>query len=160
MHRRKQPRLSPDRTSVQQGHLTCCYRSQRYVSLLALSLALFAVLTLRRTGSRAGTKTVDITNQGNSLSWPQSEDITKEGVARGEWNADDGIPSVPWSEPQSEDAAEEALDREIESKGTVKGIPSVPRSEMDIHVVFSTDCSPYQNYQSMLLFHSAEVRMH
>lgn len=41
--------------------------------------------------------------------------------------------------------------------GIAKGIPAKPRSLQDIHIVFSTDCSPYQNYQSVLLFHSAEV---
>lgn len=43
--------------------------------------------------------------------------------------------------------------------GVMKEMPSKPRSELDIHVVFSTDCSPYQNFQSTLLFHSAEVRV-
>lgn len=159
MNQRKQPRELPDRTSVQQGHRRTYYRSLRYVSLLALGLALLVVLSLRRAGSRAGTNTLD-TNQGKSFSWPQSEHTAKEAVGWGEWNAVDGIPSVPWSEPQSEDVVEEAVDRVTEWNGTAEGIPSVPRSEVDIHVVFSTDCSPYQNYQSMLLFHSAEVRLH
>lgn len=42
-------------------------------------------------------------------------------------------------------------------RGIAKSIPRVPRSQLDIHVVFSTDCSLYQNYQSILLFQSAEV---
>lgn len=45
----------------------------------------------------------------------------------------------------------------LEWRGISGGIASVPASVDDIHVVFSTDCSPYQNYQSVLLFHSAEV---
>lgn len=42
--------------------------------------------------------------------------------------------------------------------GIGDGIAATPASADDIHVVFSTDCSPYQNYQAILLFHSAEVR--
>lgn len=42
-------------------------------------------------------------------------------------------------------------------RGIVEGIPPTPRSAEDIHVVFSTDCSPYQNYQAIMLFNSAEV---
>lgn len=45
-------------------------------------------------------------------------------------------------------------------RGIASGIASRPESVHDIHVVFSTDCSPYQNYQSILLFQSAEVRMY
>lgn len=41
--------------------------------------------------------------------------------------------------------------------GIMQGIPSAPRSKHDIHVVFSTDCSAYQNYQSIILFNTAEV---
>ncbi|CAM9158118.1 unnamed protein product [Choristocarpus tenellus] len=40
--------------------------------------------------------------------------------------------------------------------GLSEDIPARPRGEDDIHLIFSTDCSPYQNYQSLLLFHSAE----
>lgn len=42
-------------------------------------------------------------------------------------------------------------------KGIAEDILSSPRSKHDIHIVFSTDCSLYQNYQSILLFNSAEV---
>lgn len=42
-------------------------------------------------------------------------------------------------------------------RGIAEGIPPTPRSAEDIHVVFSTDCSPYQNYQAIMLFNSAEV---
>lgn len=42
-------------------------------------------------------------------------------------------------------------------RGIGNGIPAVPVSPDDLHVVFSTDCSPYQNYQAIMLFHSAEV---
>lgn len=42
-------------------------------------------------------------------------------------------------------------------RGIYDGIASTPASAEDIHLVFSTDCSPYQNYQAILLFHSAEV---
>lgn len=42
-------------------------------------------------------------------------------------------------------------------RGIGDGIPAVPASQDDLHVVFSTDCSPYQNYQAIMLFHSAEV---
>lgn len=41
--------------------------------------------------------------------------------------------------------------------GIAPGIAAKPASADDIHVVFSTDCSPYQNYQATMLFHSAEV---
>lgn len=27
----------------------------------------------------------------------------------------------------------------------------------DIHVIFSTDCNPYQDWQSLFVFHSAKV---
>lgn len=43
-------------------------------------------------------------------------------------------------------------------RGISPGIPSAPRSIDDLHVVFSTDCSAYQHFQSIVLFHSAEVR--
>ncbi|CAN0037703.1 unnamed protein product [Scytosiphon promiscuus] len=42
-------------------------------------------------------------------------------------------------------------------RGIGDGIPAVPVSRDDLHVVFSTDCSPYQNYQAIMLFHSAEM---
>ncbi|CAM9372253.1 unnamed protein product [Discosporangium mesarthrocarpum] len=42
-------------------------------------------------------------------------------------------------------------------QGVANGIPSQPRGKDDIHLVFSTDCTPYQNYQSLILFHSAET---
>ncbi|KAG5189393.1 hypothetical protein JKP88DRAFT_176989 [Tribonema minus] len=35
------------------------------------------------------------------------------------------------------------------------GITAVPRDEHDVHVVFSTECSSYQDWQSLLLFFSA-----
>lgn len=41
--------------------------------------------------------------------------------------------------------------------GIAPGIATSPASVDDIHVVFSTDCSPYQTYQATLLFNSAEV---
>ncbi|CAB1116688.1 unnamed protein product [Ectocarpus sp. CCAP 1310/34] len=41
--------------------------------------------------------------------------------------------------------------------GIAPGIAAKPASADDIHVVFSTDCSPYQNYQAIMLFHSAEM---
>eukprot|EP00953_Heterococcus_sp_UTEX-ZZ885_P031522 16536-Heterococcus_DN1.PRE.3 len=40
-------------------------------------------------------------------------------------------------------------------KGIAPGIPAVPRNSDDVHVIFSTDCSEYQNWQSLLLFWSA-----
>lgn len=43
-------------------------------------------------------------------------------------------------------------------RGISPRIPSSPRSIDDLHVVFSTDCSAYQNFQAIVLFHSAEVR--
>lgn len=43
-------------------------------------------------------------------------------------------------------------------RGISPDIPSAPRSMDDLHVVFSTDCSAYQNFQAIVLFHSAEVR--
>ena len=46
----------------------------------------------------------------------------------------------------------------LEWRGLADGIASAPASADDIHVVFSTDCSPFQNYQAIVLFHSAEVR--
>lgn len=42
-------------------------------------------------------------------------------------------------------------------RGIGAGMASGPKSVDDIHVAFSTDCSPYQNFQSITLFHSAEV---
>ena len=34
---------------------------------------------------------------------------------------------------------------------------AVPKGNGEMHVVFSTDCSPYQDWQTLLLFHSAKV---
>ncbi|CAN0035832.1 unnamed protein product [Pylaiella littoralis] len=42
-------------------------------------------------------------------------------------------------------------------RGIGAGMASGPKSVDDIHVAFSTDCSPYQNFQSITLFHSAEM---
>jgi hypothetical protein len=39
--------------------------------------------------------------------------------------------------------------------GVVEGLPAVPRNDDDIHIVFSTDCSGYQHWQSMLTSYSA-----
>eukprot|EP00953_Heterococcus_sp_UTEX-ZZ885_P012189 6993-Heterococcus_DN1.PRE.1 len=39
--------------------------------------------------------------------------------------------------------------------GVVEGLPSVPRNDDDIHIVFSTDCGGYQHWQSMLTSYSA-----
>lgn len=35
--------------------------------------------------------------------------------------------------------------------------PAVTSSSDDVHVIFSTDCSGYQNWQSLVLFHSATI---
>eukprot|EP00612_Vaucheria_litorea_P006340 CAMPEP_0171471968 /NCGR_PEP_ID=MMETSP0946-20130122/1012_1 /TAXON_ID=109269 /ORGANISM="Vaucheria litorea, Strain CCMP2940" /LENGTH=481 /DNA_ID=CAMNT_0012001543 /DNA_START=87 /DNA_END=1529 /DNA_ORIENTATION=- len=45
-------------------------------------------------------------------------------------------------------------------KGISSKIPSTPRNLDDIHVLFSTDCSEYQNWQSLLLFYSAGKANH
>ncbi|CAM9421906.1 unnamed protein product [Pylaiella littoralis] len=50
-----------------------------------------------------------------------------------------------------------AVPPQVVWRGIASGIASRPESVHDIHVVFSTDCSPYQNYQSILLFQSAEM---
>jgi hypothetical protein len=59
--------------------------------------------------------------------------------------AGNGLPVKPGTGPPLEKVA----------KGVLPGIPSIPRSPDDIHIIFSTDCSGYQNWQSFLLFHSA-----
>lgn len=38
--------------------------------------------------------------------------------------------------------------------------PRYPLGEDDIHVVFSTDCTHYQTWQAVVLFHSAILSGH
>jgi hypothetical protein len=46
----------------------------------------------------------------------------------------------------------------ISTPPVAEPVPIVPAVEpYDIHVVFSTDCTPYQDYQTIVLFHSASV---
>lgn len=40
------------------------------------------------------------------------------------------------------------------------GAASVDQEARDVHVVFSTDCSAYQHWQALLLFHSAQTARH
>lgn len=124
---RKQQRFFPNRASAEQKH-RACQRLLGCAILLALSLTLPVILTLRGMGSPGSTNDLDTKNRINEPSLQQSTDMA--GEVMGEVQGWDGV---------------------------MKGIPSMPRSDVDIHVVFSTDCSPYQNYQSILLLHSAEV---
>lgn len=101
-----------------------------YASLLVVPVAIHVLLTPRRMTTRAVPNNSDVGSTGDALLSPQRLSV-----------------------------AEEVVDREEGWNGVARGLPSMPRSEVDIHVVFSTDCSPYQNYQSILLFHSAEVCM-
>ena len=43
---------------------------------------------------------------------------------------------------------------------TTVALPSFPRGEDDLHVVFSTDCTNYQAWQAVVLFHSAILSGH
>ncbi|CAM9267051.1 unnamed protein product, partial [Phaeothamnion confervicola] len=54
-------------------------------------------------------------------------------------------------------AATATADTPADAVGVVPDLPDAPRSKDDIHVVFSTDCSAYQDWQSFLLFHSAQA---
>ena len=42
---------------------------------------------------------------------------------------------------------------------TPMSVPLLEESKMkdEIHVIFSTDCSPYQDWQTLVVFHSAKV---
>lgn len=40
---------------------------------------------------------------------------------------------------------------------SVDNAPIISQEDGQMHVVFSTDCSPYQDWQTLLLFHSATV---
>lgn len=42
-------------------------------------------------------------------------------------------------------------------RGPIIASPPHDQSDSDIHVVFSTDCSPYQDWQTLVLFHSAKA---
>lgn len=117
-----------------------------YAVLVSLSLALPAALTLRGTTRiRGGTATsADTSGTGRPSSGGGDDDrvraTTREEPALVGTLADTGAVSpLIW-------------------KGIAQGIPPTPRSEYDIHLVFSTDCSAYQNYQSIMLFNSAEVK--
>jgi hypothetical protein len=55
---------------------------------------------------------------------------------------------------------------ELDAKGVAVSVPA-PKAfteeyineiaNSDIHVIFSTDCNPYQDWQSLFVFHSAKV---
>lgn len=107
-----------------------------YAALVLLSLALPAILTLR--GTRQALVGLERGDGGDSS--PASPVVPSKPTTFSEVPPPKAGPVSPsrW-------------------QGIAEGIPSSPRSVDDIHLVFSTDCSPYQNYQSILLFHSAEV---
>lgn len=105
-----------------------------YSALVLLSLALPAILTLR--GDRQPLLRNESVDGGTTI----SVDVSKQ---------------TDLSEVPPPKTGPVSVSR---WQGIAEGIPSEPRSVHDIHLVFSTDCSPYQNFQSIILFHSAEVR--
>lgn len=102
-----------------------------YAALVVLSLVFPAALTL--VGRRPP---------------PSSQQAGGDPPGDVMWPTVPGVAAIPADEPVSPRIWQ----------GMAEGIPSTPRSAKDIHVVFSTDCSPYQNYQAIMLFNSAEVR--
>lgn len=108
-------------------------------ALALLSLALPAALTLLGSG-RPPASPPGASYEGNGAAG---------GVGA---SGGDGGDGSSWARPSDLDPVSS-----LEWRGIGGGIASVPTSVDDMHVVFSTDCSPYQNYQSVLLFHSAEV---
>ena len=59
--------------------------------------------------------------------------------------------SVPINHPPS------TIIRAQETAEAVTHQPPYVPGEYDVHVIFSTDCTPYQDWQSLLLFYSATV---
>lgn len=120
-----------------------------YGAMIVLSLALPAALTLR----------------GNHRPLPPSNTPPSANMSGGATiggdGGGDGAHETGMSSAQPRWGGVDVKDLGAVSplvwRGIEDGIPSTPSSEDDIHVVFSTDCSPYQNYQSIVLFHSAEV---
>lgn len=98
-----------------------------YAALVILSLAFPAALTL--VGRHPPPSSEQTDGDGDPGMWTSRGDATVDAEA---------VSPLIWS-------------------GIGKGIPPTPQSAEDIHVVFSTDCSPYQNYQAIMLFNSAEV---
>lgn len=120
-----------------------------YGAMIVLSLALPAALTLR--GNQSPTV---------PSSPSPSAGFDGAGTAGGGGGVQEG--GVPSTRPREGRDVQDSRFTAVSPlvwRGIADGIASTPTSADDIHVVFSTDCSPYQNYQAILLFHSAEVSL-
>ena len=129
--------------------------ARRYLlyAMIALSLALPAALTLRSSSSSKSTN-----SKSNSPPLGSGAESGDGTGSRGRVQ-EPGMPSSSSARPRWEgrDVQDLGVVSPLVWRGIGDGIASAPASADDIHVVFSTDCSPYQNYQAILLFHSAEV---
>lgn len=47
--------------------------------------------------------------------------------------------------------------KQLQQSITTSAETEVSSSEDDVYVIFSTDCSPYQDWQTLVLFHSAKI---
>lgn len=119
-----------------------------YGAMIVLSLALPAALTLR------GNHRPVSSNPSPSAGFDGSAEIGGGGGG----GVHGGGASSAQPRWEGRDVQDLGTVSPLVWRGIADGIPSTPASTDDIHVVFSTDCSPYQNYQAILLFHSAEVR--
>eukprot|EP00903_Cladosiphon_okamuranus_P016249 g14987.t1 len=130
---------------------------KRRLALGGLALCLLAMLTARSWSWRqagiatgGGSRGRDrhglngVADGGANLHGAEQEEEASTGDEGGEEEEEEGEGDGSWG-----DAA-----------GLGPGAPGFPLGEDDIHVVFSSDCTNYQAWQAVVLFHSAILSGH
>lgn len=97
------------------------------------------------------------TSEGDILALTPVPDVKDNPIAVAERTMAPGLGFKYFSlDHQGHQAPQAEAQGEVQDvKGVVPDIPSVPRSDEDLHIIFSTECSDYQNWQSLLFFYGA-----